>query len=458
MPKAKILVVDDERLILWSMEQSLKKEGYETFMAETGEKGLEIFEKETPDLVLLDIKLPGMDGLQALKKIQQIKKDSPVIIITAHGSIELAVEAMKFGAIDFIKKPFDVQEIKIIIQKSLETNRLRREVSQHRVEKKERFGFHNLIGQSEKMLSALDMASKATASDASTILIEGESGTGKDMVARAIHYESSRATYPFMEIDCSAFPDTLIENELFGHEKGAYTDAKSIKRGLFELADEGTAFLDEIGNLTTLAQSKLLRVLENKSFKRIGGTKDIQIDVRVIAATNKILDSEVTAGNFRNDLYYRLKVIPISLPPLRERKDDIPLLIQHFINHFNKKFRKRVKKISPEAEKLLLDYHWPGNVRELRNILERAMILENEAIIRAEHLPVEITYERKTQSQEENEFQLPPDGLSIPMVEKNLIIQALKITHGNQTHAAKLLNLSRDTLRYRIKKFGIANS
>jgi DNA-binding NtrC family response regulator len=454
MPEAKILVVDDEKLIRFSLEKELTKEGYEVITADSGEDCLKLVKEELPDLVLLDIHLPGINGMDILKIIKEIDRDTLVIMITAYGAVETAVRAMKLGAYDFVEKPFNMEKIKVLIKKALETVKLKREVSDLRRKQRITYGFDNILGQSEGIKKVIDLAKKIARSDATTILLQGESGTGKDLVAKVIHYQSARAEKPFMEINCTALPETLIESELFGHEKGAFTDAKTLKKGLFELADGGTVYLDEIGDTKPSTQAKLLRVIEDKTFKRIGGTKDIRVDVRVMAATNKNIEEAVKSGSFREDLYYRLKVIPIHLPPLRERREDILPLANYLIKEFNREFRKKVEGIAPMAQKFLTQYFWPGNVRELRNVIERAILLESEDIILAEHLPVEIMV-RPTEEKQIGglSIRIPRDGLSIDDVERNLIKQALDITHGNQTKAARLLNISRDALRYRIQKF-----
>lgn len=456
MPEAKILVVDDEKLIRWSLEQNLTKEGYEVITAESGKECLKLVKEELPDLILLDIHLPGMDGMDVLKIIKEINKDALVIMITAYGAVETAVRAMKLGAYDFVEKPFNMEKIKVLIKKALETVELKREVTQIRSQQRISYGFDNILGISESIKKVIELAKKIAKSDATTVFLQGESGTGKDLVAKVIHYQSARAEKPFMEINCTALPETLIESELFGYEKGAFTDAKTLKKGLFELADGGTVYLDEIGDMKPSTQVKLLRIIENKTFKRIGGTRDIRVDVRVVAATNRNMEEAVRNGSFREDLYYRLKVIPISLPPLRERKEDILLLANHFIKEFNREFRKKVEGIAPMAQKFLVQYSWPGNVRELRNVIERAILLESEDVILAEHLPVEIMVKAPEQKTTEGfSINIPREGLSIEEVEKSLIKQALDITHGNQSKAAKLLNLSRDALRYRMQKFGL---
>ncbi|MFA4829748.1 MAG: sigma-54 dependent transcriptional regulator, partial [Thermodesulfovibrionales bacterium] len=333
---------------------------------------------------------------------------------------------------------------------------LRKEVSQFRSQLSLKYGFDSIIGQSEEMQKIFEIIKKIAKSDATTIMLQGESGTGKDLVAKVIHYQSRRSDKPFMEINCTALPETLIESELFGHEKGAFTDAKAMKKGLFELADGGSIYLDEIGDMKPSTQAKLLKIIESKMFKRIGGVKDITVDVRIIAATNKNLAEEVKSGNFREDLYYRLKVIPVLIPPLRDRPSDISDLAKYFINEFNREFKKNLKGISKETEKYFKEYQWPGNVRELKNIIERAMILESEEdFILPEHLPIEFTSKEVALANVRSiDIKIPPGGLDIEEVEKELIRQALDITRGNQTKSSRLLNITRDALRYRMQKFG----
>ena len=456
MPEAKILVIDDEKLLRWSLQQNLSKEGYTVITAEKGIDGLNIFKEDPPDITLLDIHLPDVSGITVLQGIKEINKDALVIMITAFGDIQTAVKTIKLGAYDFVEKPFNVDKLKILVAKALETVSLRKEVSQFRSQLSVKYGFDSIIGQSEEVQKIFDIIKKIAKSDATTILLQGESGTGKDLVAKVIHYQSRRCDKPFMEINCTALPETLIESELFGYEKGSFTDAKAMKKGLFELADGGAIYLDEIGDMKPSTQAKLLRVIEGKMFKRIGGVKDITIDVRIIAATNKNLSEEVKNGNFREDLYYRLKVIPVLIPPLRERPNDIPVLAKYFINEFNREFKKNLKGISKETEKYFKEYPWPGNVRELKNIIERAMILESdEDYMLPEHLPIEFTSgEIAFANVKDIDIKIPPGGLDIEEVEKELIRQALDLTRGNQTKAAKLLNITRDALRYRMQKFG----
>ena len=454
MKKTRILVVDDEHLIRWSLEQNLKKQGYEVLTAGSGEDALKQIREDQPDLVLLDVQLPGINGLQVLEKIKEADEEIVVIMVTAQGALETAVTAMRLGAYDYINKPFNLEEMAIVIKKALETSDLRREVASLRSEHK-KFGPPNIIGTSRHMSNVMDMMGKVAKSEASTVLIQGESGTGKELVAKWIHFASSRAEKTFVAINCAAVPSTLLESELFGHEKGSFTDAKAMKKGLFELADGGTVFLDEIGDMEVGMQAKLLRFLEDRSFRRIGGTKSISVDVRIISATNKDLIKAIEDKSFRNDLYYRLQVIPIYLPPLRERKDDILLLAQHFIEYFNKEFNKGVKGISSMAEKMLLDYSWPGNIRELKNVMERAIILGSEDTLLLEHLPLEIVAKSVAATPPTTTtFKLPPEGVDIEEVEKELIRQSLESSDWNQSKAAKKLNLGIDAFRYRMKKFG----
>ncbi|HXV20783.1 MAG TPA: sigma-54 dependent transcriptional regulator [Desulfuromonadales bacterium] len=454
MRKHKILVVDDEQLIRWSLEQNLKKQGYEVMTAGSGEDALRLLREEPPDLMLLDIQLPGISGMEVLEKVKEMEEEIIVIMVTALGVLETAVKAMRIGAYDYINKPFNLDELAIVIRKALETSELKKEVAHLRSEQSRKYGIGNIIGQSKHMQSVLAMVEKIARSDASTVLIQGESGTGKELIAKAIHYESARADKPFMAINCAAVPETLLESELMGHEKGAFTDAKMLKKGLFEMADGGTIFLDEIGDMEPGMQAKLLRVLEERSFRRVGGTRDVQVDVRIVSATNKDLLKAMEEKTFRNDLYYRIQVIPIYLPPLRERKDDIIPLAEHFISHFNREFAKNVKSISRMAEKFLTEYTWPGNIRELKNVIERAIILENEETLLLEHLPQEIVTKTGGGGAGSSGVRLPPEGIDIEDVERELIRQALEISEGNQSKAAKKLNLGIDAFRYRMKKFG----
>ncbi|BCS54884.1 sigma-54 dependent transcriptional regulator [Geobacter sp. SVR] len=453
MKRNKILVVDDEHLIRWSLEQNLKKQGFEVFTAGTGEDALRLAREEQPDLVLLDIQLPGISGIEVLEKIKDQDDETIVIMVTAHGGLETAVNAMRLGAYDYVSKPFNLDELSIIIRKALETSDLRREVARLRSETKRTAP--NIIGNSRHMQYLLEVLDKVAKSEASTVLVQGESGTGKELVAKWVHYSSSRAEKPFIAINCAAVPATLLESELFGHEKGAFTDAKATKKGLFELADGGTVFLDEIGDMEMGMQAKLLRFLEDRSFRRIGGSRVFTVDVRIISATNKDLQRSIEEKSFRNDLYYRLQVIPIFLPALRERREDIIPLANHFIEGYNKDFNKKIQGIAAMAERVMLDYSWPGNVRELKNVIERAIILGNDETLLLEHLPLEIVAKASPKvGAPMSSFRLPPEGIDIEEVEKELIRQALDITEWNQSKAAKKLNLGIDAFRYRMKKFG----
>lgn len=453
--RAKILVVDDEKLICMSLRNRLAKEGYDVLTAASGEEGLEAVRGESPDLILLDIKLPEADGIQVLKEVKDIDPDISVIMITAYGNVQTAVAAMKLGASDYINKPFNMDEVAVIVKNVLETGRLKREVAKIRAEHRQRYGIENILGNSENLKRALEVALKAAESDSATVLIQGESGTGKEMVARAIHFHSSRATHPFIELNCSSLPESLIESELFGHERGAFTDAKTQRKGLFELADGGSILLDEVAEMHPTTQAKLLRVIEGKVFKRLGGSRDIRVDVRIIAVTNKDLASMVRVGSFREDLFYRLNVLPIELPPLRERGDDVLMLTKHFIEKFNQEFRKKVKGVSPEVEHLFRQYPWPGNVRELRNLIERVMILEEVETIELTHLPADLLRaDVERAGGEPVPVCLPSGGVALDEVERELIRQALHLSAGNQSKAASLLRIGRDALRYKMKKYG----
>ena len=457
MKKARVLVVDDENIIAWTLQEKLIKEGFEVRTVENGESAINSIKEDMPDLAFVDVFLPDIGGIQVLKEIISLNEEIPVIMVTGSGSVDTAVTAMKLGAYDYINKPFNLAEVAIIAKKAIESKRVSREVSWRLEKEKKTHSIGNIIGESKEIKGVLDMIQKIVHSDATTVLIEGESGTGKDLVGRAIHYTSRRSARPFMDINCTALPDTLVESELFGYEKGAFTDAKAKKVGLFELADGGSVLLDEIGDMPLTTQTKLLKFIENKRFKRVGGASDIEVDVRIIAATNKNLKEEIKSGKFREDLYYRLKVIPIFIPPLRVRTGDILILANYFINKFNQEFRKDVKGLSSKAENAILSYQWPGNVRELKNVIERAIILESKDKILIEHLPIEVVEGvpfKEEERQQQSNFTLPENGVPLEEVEKNLLIQALKKANGNQSKAAKLLSLSRYALRYRLKKIG----
>jgi DNA-binding NtrC family response regulator len=454
MKLLKILVIDDEKLIRWSFEKQFSSKGYKVITAESGEEGIQLFETHYPDIVFIDNKLPKMGGLEVISKIKSIDEDVAIIFMTAYGSIDTAVKAMKLGAIEYVNKPFSFEEIDIIIENIKKNKNIVNEIQLLKRQQKEKITFDNIIGESSAIKQIIQVAQRIARSETSTILLLGESGTGKDLFARAIHNESTRSNRPFVTINCSTFPETLLESEIFGHEKGAFTDANKLKKGLFEIAEGGTVFLDEIGEINLPTQVKLLSVLENRIIRRLGGTVDIPVDIRIISATNKELKKSIEQKTFREDLYYRLKVFQIDLPPLRERKEDIPQLTQHYINQFNIQFRKNVRNIHPDAEKLLIHYEWPGNIRELRNVIERAILLENSTSIQIESLPSEIKNASAFEYQSINPYQfiIPDIGISLDELEKQIIKQALDKTNNNQSRASRLLGISRDTLRYKQKK------
>jgi two-component system response regulator AtoC len=449
MAQATLLIVDDEQLVRWSLRERFRRDGYAVLEAGTAASALE---QLTPavDLVLLDYRLPDSDGLTVLRQIKELSPDTLVVLMTAFSTVDNAVAAMKHGAYHYLNKPFNLDDVSAIVEKALETSRLRREVRMLRGTQSRECSFDAIIGASPAVAAAKSLLERIAASPATTVLLTGETGTGKDLAAKAIHYNSDRASKPFVNITCSALPEQLLESELFGHERGAFTDARQQKRGLLETADGGTVFLDEIGEMTPGLQAKLLRFLEERTFKRVGGLADIRVDVRVVAATNRDLEDQVEAGRFREDLFYRLQVMPVVLPPLRERTGDIPLLVKYFIERYNREFRKQVRGLVPEAQTLLNHYRWPGNVRELRNAIERAMLLADRAWLGVDDFA---TLSRSTSS---TPFRLPPEGVNLEAVERQLLVQALERAGGNQTQAGYLLGINRDQVRYRIEKFGIA--
>lgn len=452
-----ILICDDEELIRWSLGEYLQQEGYTTVEASNGKECVEKVHTHAPTLVLMDLKMPVMDGLTALRLLREQDNDLPVIMITAHGGVDSAIEATRLGAADYIAKPFDLREVGLVVRRAIAAWQLKREV--HYLRDKERGGYGQIVGNSPAMQRVFDTLRRLESIDAPTVLIQGESGTGKDIVARSLHARGPRKNGPFMEVDCTALPEQLMESELFGHERGSFTDARATKRGLFEVAKGGVVFLDEIGELPLGMQSKLLRVLENRRFRRVGGVADIAMDTAVITATNRNLRDEVRAGRFREDLFFRLHVVPLEVPALRERRDDIPLLTHHFIERLNKSFGKQVKGISGKAMELLMRYRWPGNVRELRNIIERTVIMMQGDVILPDDLPAELRFsDQPLPSAAGCPFTLPEEGIDLEAVEKGMLIQALQRTSGNQSAAARLLGITRYALRYRMEKFALATN
>lgn len=457
MLKDKILVADDEQSMREFLDIMLKKEGYKVSLASNGEEVVKLIDNDLFDLVLLDIRMPKLDGISALKKIKAITPETIVIMITAYASADTAIKAMKEGAYDYITKPFKVEEIKLIIKNALEKINLQKENFLLKQVVRDRYHFGNIIGQSPKMVALYDLLEKVSPTK-TNILIAGESGTGKELVAKAIHYNSPRKEKPFVTLNCGAIPEALIESELFGHMKGAFTDAIATKKGLFEVADEGTIFLDEISELPLLMQVKLLRVLQDKEFKRVGGTEDIRVDVRIISATNKDLEGAVKEKLFREDLFYRLNVIQIKLPPLRERKEDIPILANHFLKKYSEELNKNISKISPETIQILLHYEYPGNVRELQNIIERAVALEGSQELTAVNLNSYLS-EQPLLKKGSMDIEIPNEGIDLEKMvedlERTLLLKALDKTKGIKKKAAELLHINFRSMRYRLEKYGL---
>ena len=449
MSKPRVLIVEDEKLIRWSLRQRLEEEGCEVDDVDHGKAGLDSLSEHTFDLLMLDYKLPDMTGLDVLRKVREKDQDVVVLMITAFSNIQDAVEAMRLGAWDYISKPFKMDALMITVHKALETTRLKRQVRDYRASMTAKFGFERLLGSCPQMLKLFDMIHEIATSGASTIFLRGESGTGKDVIAKTIHYNSDRANMPFVNITCTAMAESLLESELFGYERGAFTDAKTQKKGLMEVADGGTVFLDEIGDMPANLQAKLLRFLEEKSFRRVGGIHDIAVDVRIVAATNRDVEKLITDGTFREDLYYRLNIIPVYIPPLRERGDDIRVIAEHFVAGFAKEFRRNVTDITSEAIEKLKAYGWPGNVRELRNAAERAVLLCKHEVLTVD----DFVLGSPSASNDVSKIQLPPGGIKLADVEERLVRQALRQVNNNQTQAAKLLGLSRDQLRYRMERY-----
>jgi two-component system, NtrC family, response regulator AtoC len=475
--RSTVLIVDDERTLARAIKAFLTESGYEAETAGDAEQALRLLETMRPDVVFTDVRLPGMNGIDLLRKIREFDAAIPVIIMTAHGTIEGAVEAVKLGAFDYLKKPVDLEELRLLADRSRETSQLKHELSYYRRRDAGRdASLAGVIGESPAIQAVMDQARQIAAlHETPPVLITGETGTGKGLVARTIHGASPRRSRPFIEVNCTALPATLMESELFGHERGAFTDAKESRMGLFEAADGGFLFLDEVGDVELSLQGKLLKAVEERTVRRVGGTRDRQIDVRILAATNRDLERDAQRDRFRRDLYFRLAVIILHLPPLRERGDDVLLLAQHYLDRFNAKYGKQVRQFDPRARDLLLAYPWPGNVRELSHVIERAVLWSRGPTLDAEHLSLttpESAWETAAHPAEPappapaepapagatsatGVTTLPPPGMDLERWERAMIEQALRESDGNQTRAAQRLGISRDTLRYRLKKHGI---
>jgi DNA-binding NtrC family response regulator len=447
--QARIVIVDDEINIRGALATMLEKRGHQTRVAATGEEALGLLNAGPTDLVLTDLKMPGMNGLEFLRKVKHKWPDTEVLVMTAFGSIDTAIEAMRGGAYDYLTKPIDRDRLPLVVEKALERRRLAFENKQLRDRLETRTQYEHMVGKSEPMQQVYNLVEMVAGNDV-TVLLTGESGTGKELVARAIHHKSSRANGPFVTLNCGGLPDTLFESELFGYEKGAFTGAVSTKVGRFELADGGTLVLDEVGELSLKSQVDFLRVLETKEFRRLGGTKLITVDARIVAATNRNLEEAVKQGSFREDLYYRLNVVPIRLPPLRQRNDDIPLLTNHFLEKFCSQHHQPPKEISREAMRLLRLYAWPGNIRQLRNLMERLVVTVSDQLVQPAHLPEEIQV-----SKEEVRTMVVTLGMPLDEIERDVIGRTLKEVTNHREQAAKLLGISLRTLQYKIKEYGI---
>ena len=455
--KQNILIIDDDELLNQTFSRALKQIGYDVLSCLKGEEAIQKILDYNPDLILLDIYLGNLNGIHILEEIRQKGIITPVIIITAYSDIELAVKAVKLGAEDFIVKPIDIDHLELIVKRSLNNLQLKKEITSLKevIKTQNENSFGKIIGKSPTFLKVLEIAKSFAKSD-TTVLIEGESGTGKELIARLIHSYSNRCEGPFISINCGAIPKDIEESEFFGYERGAFTGAtEKTKQGKFEIANGGTILLDEIGDLNPDMQVKLLRVLQEKKFFRLGGSKEVTVDVRIIAATNRDLKKEVEIGRFREDLYFRLNVASLKAPPLRERKDDIPLLVNSFIEEFNQKFNKNFKGCEDEALKFLMSLEWKGNIRELKNVIERIMLIENDILIRRSYLNFLDSNVIKISNENEFELKIPPQGVSIDKVLRSLILQTLEISKGNQMEAARILGLTRSKLRYRMQQLGI---
>lgn len=461
MRRPRILVVDDEELLrLWLGEQ-LRGAGFDVFLAGSRGEALRLAAAEAPSVVLLDLKLPDTRGLEALEQLHKLDREMPIIIMTAYGEIETAVAAVKAGAYQFLQKPLSFEQLLVILDKALEAWRLRHQLDGLRQMHRWSSAAATVVARSAAMQAVMDWVEKVAAADPATVLLQGETGTGKDLIARAIHDRSPRREAPFIRVTCTAIPENLYESELFGHERGAFSDAREKKRGLLELADGGTVLLDEIGDVPLAVQAKLLSFLETRTFRRVGGLADLEVDVRIIAATNRDLATASRDSAFRPDLFYRINVLPRRLPALRERPEDVVPLALHFLDELSREFHRAPPRLAPETLTCLEAYHWPGNARELRNVIERMLLLEGGAEIVAEQLPLEVRLGDASGAMlpcaDVGGFVLPAEGVDLEQVERTLIAQALEAARGNKTRAARLLRLTRDTLRYRLEKYGLGD-
>lgn len=457
----KILIIEDEIFLSSNLKKALKKDGYEVKVANTGQEGIYYAKELRPEVVILDMKLPDISGIEILKKFDEIGLQTKTIMITAHGNIDTAILAIKNGAYDFIEKPFSVEKLKVAIRNASKETKLKKTINSKITSERKKFGLHSLVGKSKPIQELKEILEILINSDPKTILITGESGTGKGLIAKILHYNGERAAGPFIELNCAAIPENLLESELFGHEAGSFTDAKKTTTGIFEDADSGTLFLDEIGDMNLNLQAKLIKVVEERRFRKIGGKKDIDVDVRIIAATNQNLEELVKKNKFREDLFHRLNVISIEVPTLRERKEDIPLIAQNFINYFNNDMNKNIKNIPEEIMTDFKYYNWPGNVRELRSTIEKAAILSNGNELNQKYVNLDITSSdniKVDSTKDKVVLHISIDGNStLDEIEENIIRQALEINDLNQTKTAEMLGVNRQNLRYKMKKMGLLN-
>lgn len=451
-----VLIIEDERLLCKQLHKALTQEGYSVITSFEGREGMEIARKENPDLVLLDLKLPDTDGLEVLKTFAKLEHPPTTIMMTAHGSVEVAVTAIRVGAYDFIEKPFPLDKLKVMVRNAIRTSELKNNVSAAAMRAQEKYGFESFIGVSPVVKELIGLFKKLTESDPRTIMITGESGTGKGLAAKILHYNGLRKQRPFIELNCAAIPETLLESELFGHEAGAFTDARKLKKGILEQADGGTVFLDEIGDMSLALQAKLVKAVEERSFRRLGGTRDIVVDISIITATNHDLKSLVKHSEFREDLYHRLNVLSFEMPALRDRKEDIPYLTDYFVSFFNMDLSKNITEVPEEVRKTFLNYNWPGNVRELRSTIERGVLLSEDRVLNPRYIKLDDGETLKIQNSDDKMvIDVPIEDASLYQIEKKVITKALDLNNWNQTRTAEMLGITREVLRYRMKKWGL---